>query len=189
MGLGLVSCLALLLALSVGACSATPGQSPTPTPAAAQAIRLASPEFADGAAIPIKYTCDGKDVSPALQWSGLPAGTKSLALIADDPDAPGGTFVHWVLYDLPSSASELPEGVAKVETLPNGAKQGTNGARSLGYRGPCPPQGNPHRYFFKLYALDAELGLPPGATKEDLLKAMEGHVLAEGQLMGTYQRR
>jgi Raf kinase inhibitor-like YbhB/YbcL family protein len=142
----------------------------------------------EGQPIPGKHTCDGPDVSPSLQWSEAPAGTKSFALVCDDPDAPMGTWVHWVIYGLPAAMRELPEMVATTERLPNGAKQGLNDFRRVGYGGPCPPPGGPHRYFFKLYALDTELPLQSRATKRDLLRAMSGHVLAEAQLMGTYQR-
>jgi len=152
-------------------------------------IQITSTAFADGQPIPAKYTCDSEDVSPPLQWTNVPARTKSFALIADDPDAPMGTWVHWVAYDLPANTSALPEGVAKTPTLAGGAKQGMNDFRRLGYGGPCPPPGKPHRYFFKIYALDTLLNLKPGFTKKELLQATNGHVLAEGQLMGTYQRR
>lgn len=152
-------------------------------------IQITSTAFADGHAIPAKYTCDGADVSPALTWSNAPANTKSFALITDDPDAPAGTWVHWVVYDLPAGTSSLPENVAKSQYIPDNAKQGLNDFHRLGYGGPCPPPGKAHRYFFKLYALDNMVELKPGSTKADLLKAMEGHVLAEGQLMGTYQRK
>jgi len=151
-------------------------------------IQVTSTAFADGQTIPAKYTADGSDVSPPLQWSNAPANAKSFALIADDPDAPVGTWVHWVIYDLPAGTSALPEGVAKTEYTTGNAKQGINDFKRLGYGGPSPPPGKPHRYFFKLYALDSLLSLKPGATKNALLKAMEGHVLAQGQLMGTYQR-
>jgi len=150
---------------------------------------LASAAFREGAAIPAKYTCDGVDVSPPLGWSGAPVGTRSFALIADDPDAPAGTWVHWVLYNLPADVSELPENIAKVESLDlGGARQGRNDFRRPGYGGPCPPPGPPHRYFFNLYALDAPLKLKAGAQKRDVEAAMEGHVLATAQLMGTYAR-
>jgi len=153
------------------------------------AFTLASAAFREGAVIAAKYTCDGVDVSPALTWSGAPAGTRSFALIADDPDAPAGTWVHWVLYNLPADVSELPENIAKVESLDlGGARQGRNDFRRPGYGGPCPPPGPPHRYFFKLYALDAPLKLKAGAQKRDVEAAMEGHVLATAQLMGTYGR-
>ncbi len=151
-------------------------------------IQLTSSGFTEGAAIPRKYTCDGANVSPPLTWSNLPQGTKSLALIADDPDAPAGTWVHWVLYGVSPSASGLPEGVAATDTVLDGARQGTNDFRRIGYGGPCPPRGNPHRYFFKVYALDTALTLTAGVTKEELLRTMEGHILAQGQLMGTYKR-
>ena len=152
-------------------------------------IRLTSSAFSEGAPIPEKYTCDGRDISPPLKWSAVPQGTRSFALICDDPDAPVGTWVHWVLYGLPGSVGELPEGLPPAETLPNGAKQGLNDFKRIGYGGPCPPGKSPHRYFFKLYALDTELNLPAKATKKDLLRAMEGHILAEGQLMGIYKRK
>jgi Raf kinase inhibitor-like YbhB/YbcL family protein len=152
------------------------------------AMQLTSPAFSEGSAIPAKHTCDGTNLSPALKWSGVPAGTKSLALIADDPDAPAGTWVHWVLYDLPGGTAELAEGQPKSQYLPGGAKQGLNSFKKLGYDGPCPPPGKPHRYFFKLYALDSVLDLKPGASKKDVEHAMEKHILAQGQLMGTYKR-
>jgi len=152
-------------------------------------IRVISSAFAEGQPIPAKYTCDGEDSSPPLNWSNIPQGTKSLALICDDPDAPVGTWVHWVLYDLPATVAELPERVPTTETLSNGAKQGINDFKRIGYGGPCPPRVGPHRYFFKLYALNAELQLKTKATKKELVRAMEGHILAEGQLMGTYKRK
>jgi Raf kinase inhibitor-like YbhB/YbcL family protein len=155
---------------------------------AAMNIQITSIAFAEGRPIPQKHAFENQDLSPALQWSGVPPAAKSLALICDDPDAPMGTWVHWVIYDLPPTATGLAEGVAKSPELPDGAKQGVNDYKKIGYGGPCPPPGKPHRYFFKLYALDAVTGLKPGATKKDLLKAMAGHILAEGQLMGTFQR-
>jgi Raf kinase inhibitor-like YbhB/YbcL family protein len=154
-------------------------------------VKLISSAFAAGAAIPVAHTCDGPDRSPPLAWSDAPAATKSFALIVDDPDAPAGTWVHWVLIDLPGTMRDLPQGVPTRETLADlgGARQGRNDSRRLGYGGPCPPPGKPHRYFFKLYALDAPLGLPAGATKADVLRAMPEHVLAEAELMGTYARQ
>jgi Raf kinase inhibitor-like YbhB/YbcL family protein len=145
-------------------------------------LKLTSAVFSEGQVIPEKYTCDGEDLSVPLSWSGVPLETKSLVLIADDPDAPGGTFVHWVLYDLPADQVSLKEGMEDIGT------QGENGFRKLGYNGPCPPQGPAHRYFFKIYALDTTLNLPQGATKAEVEEAMQGHILADGQLMGTYQR-
>jgi len=153
------------------------------------AFTLASAAFREGAVIAAKYTCDGVDVSPALTWSGAPAGTRSFALIADDPDAPAGTWVHWVLYNLPADVSELPENIAKVESLDlGGARQGRNDFRRPGYGGPCPPPGPAHRYLFKLYAVDTRLQLKAGAQKKDVEAAMEGHLLGTAQLMGTYAR-
>jgi Raf kinase inhibitor-like YbhB/YbcL family protein len=152
-------------------------------------LQLTSSAFVEGKEIPRQYTCQGKDVSPPLKWSGVPTGAKSLVLIADDPDAPMGTWVHWVLFDLPPATTDLSEDMPKTQHLPGGAKQGLNDFKRLGYGGPCPPPGKPHRYFFKLFALDALLDLKPGATKKDVEAAMKGHVLAEGQLMGTYQRK
>jgi hypothetical protein len=152
------------------------------------AFELKSSAFQQDQSIPRKYTCDGPDVSVPLQWTNPPAGTKSFALIADDPDAPVGTWVHWVLYDLPAETRELPEGLPTQETLPNGAKQGLNDFRRVGYGGPCPPPGPAHRYFFKLYALDSQTNLKPRATKQQLLDAMKGHILAETQLVGRYKR-
>jgi Raf kinase inhibitor-like YbhB/YbcL family protein len=151
-------------------------------------ITLTSTAFREGETIPKKYTADGENVSPPLQWGDPPAGTQSFALIADDPDAPRGTWVHWVLFDLPPGERGLEEGVPAVESLPNGAKHGKNDFGKLGYGGPSPPPGKPHRYFFKGYALDKPLALSPGATKAQVEAAMKGHVLAEGRLMGKYGR-
>jgi Raf kinase inhibitor-like YbhB/YbcL family protein len=153
-------------------------------------IALTSSAFAEGAAIPEEYTCQGKDISPPLKWSGVPSESKTLALIMDDPDAPMGTWVHWVLYDLAPSMTDLPEGFSAKEHIAAGSgKEGLNDFKRLGYGGPCPPAGKPHRYFFKLYALDTTLDLKPGAKKKDLERAMEKHILAQGQLMATYKRK
>ncbi|HEX2711862.1 MAG TPA: YbhB/YbcL family Raf kinase inhibitor-like protein [Candidatus Acidoferrales bacterium] len=152
------------------------------------AFDLKSSAFTAEESIPKKHTCDGPDLSPALAWGQPPAGTQSLSLIVDDPDAPVGTWVHWVLYDLPATARELPEGVPKQEELSSGARQGRNDFRRIGYGGPCPPPGGPHRYFFKLYALDTKTNLKPGATKTELEKAMRGHILGKSELMGRYKR-
>lgn len=150
-------------------------------------MEIKSSAFGSGEMIPAKYTCDGADFSPQLEWSGSPAGTRSFALICDDPDAPMRTWVHWVIYDIPPSATMLAEGITREKDLPGGGTQGINDFRKIGYGGPCPPGGT-HRYFFKLYALDAMLGLKPGITKDQLLTAMRGHILGEAQLMGTYKR-
>jgi hypothetical protein len=137
--------------------------------------------------IPERYTCDGKDVSPPLAWKDIPAGSKSLALICDDPDAPGKTWVHWVLFNLPADSEGLPEQVPPERNLENGARQGKNDFSRIGYGGPCPPGGT-HRYYFRLYALDEFLEARPGITKDDLLEIMDDHILAETALMGTYSR-
>lgn len=145
-------------------------------------MELTSQAFDHGAAIPRRYTCQGDDVSPPLAVSGVPPGTRSLALMMDDPDAPRGTWDHWVLYDIPADVTSVPEGGA-----PAGATAGRNSWGRTGWGGPCPPSGR-HRYFFRLYALDAEPGLGPGATKQELERAIEGHVLDRAELMGTYQK-
>ena len=177
------------LIVAVSACAGGDGGELSEQEVVTLSIQLTSPAFTEGSTIPVKHTCDGEDVSPLLSWSGVPQGAKSIALIADDPDAPHGTWVHWVLYALPPDITGLPEGVPATETTPQGGTHGTNYFKRSGYGGPCPPPGNPHRYFFKLYALDNELALRAGARKDDLLKAMDGHILAQGQLMGTYRRR
>jgi Raf kinase inhibitor-like YbhB/YbcL family protein len=151
-------------------------------------LQISSTAFSAGETIPKKFTCDGPDVSPQLKWNDPPADTQSIALIMDDPDAPVGTWVHWVLYDLPAATRELSEGVPKQEQLSSGARQGRNDFGKIGYSGPCPPAGQPHRYFFKMYALNAKLGLKAGATKADLERAIKGHVLAQAELIGRYGR-
>ncbi len=152
------------------------------------AIKVTSSAFAEGGLIPAKYTCDGSDISPPLQWDGIPQGTKSIALISDDPDAPAGTWVHWVLFNLSADCKGLEENIPSDKTLPNGARQGNTDFGRVGYGGPCPPSGT-HRYFFKIYALDTKLDLAAGAKKSDLLKAMEGHIIGQGQLIGKYKRQ
>ncbi|MDR3748381.1 MAG: YbhB/YbcL family Raf kinase inhibitor-like protein [Acidobacteriota bacterium] len=152
------------------------------------AFTVKSPAFPPGAEIPKKYGCQGADLSPALEWSGFPAKTASFALIVDDPDAPAGTWVHWVLWNLPASAHSLPEGVAKTDELPDGSRQGRNDFRKVGYNGPCPPPGKTHRYFFRLYALDGKLDLRPGASRAELDAAMKGHILGQAEYVGTFRR-
>ena len=152
------------------------------------ALTIKSSAFEAEGMIPSKYTCDGADISPPLEWTGVPDDAESLVLISDDPDAPGKTWVHWVLFNLPPEVSSLKEDMPKDKTLDNGAVQGVTDFGRNGYGGPCPPGGT-HRYFFKLYALDTTLDLGPSAKKRDVINAMEGHVLAEGQLMGKYARR
>jgi Raf kinase inhibitor-like YbhB/YbcL family protein len=151
-------------------------------------IQITSTAFTEGNPIPQKYTCDNEDVSPPLAWTGIPAQAKSLALIVDDPDAPVGVWVHWVVSDMPPGLNGLPEGVAKTPTIPGIGVQGITDFRQPGYGGPCPPKGKPHRYFFRLYALDRLLNLSAEAKRAELDQAMRGHILASGQLIGTYRR-
>jgi len=149
---------------------------------------ITSPAFESGETIPKKYTCDGIDVSPPLSWSGFPVGTKSFVLIVEDPDAPGGVFTHWIVYNISSEIASLPEDVEKVERLDNGILQGINNFGRIGYNGPCPPHGSKHRYYFRIYALDCDINLRPGATSDDILKAIEGHVIGEAELLAYYGR-
>jgi len=149
-------------------------------------IKLASVAFKDGQSIPAPYTCDGVNISPPLEWSGVPKTAKTLAIVVDDPDAPAGTWVHWVLYNLPADNIGVVENVPATESLKAGGFQGKNDFGKMGYGGPCPPSGS-HRYFFRIYALDGELPLKAGATKAELMKAMEGHIVLQGQLIGTYR--
>lgn len=151
-------------------------------------MEIESSAFKEGDTIPKKHTCEGEDVSPQLLWTAPPSETKSLVLICDDPDAPVGTWVHWVLFGLSPDSKELPEGVPDGELVLGGAKHGRNDFGNLGYGGPCPPPGPAHRYYFKLYAVDIEPPLKAGATKADVMQAIEGHILAEAQLMGRYGR-
>ncbi len=175
----LMAVFAALLTLGCGTSSAQ--QAP-------KKFELRTTTFRPGGDIPRKCTCDGGDVSPALAWSDPPPGTKSFALIVDDPDAPSGTFTHWVVYDLAPTTRQLPEKLAGNDDLRDGAHQGVNDFPMIGYGGPCPPPGKPHRYFFKLYALDTKLGLKREARKQDVEQAMQGHTLAQAELMGKYKR-
>ncbi|MGB7218783.1 MAG: YbhB/YbcL family Raf kinase inhibitor-like protein [Vicinamibacterales bacterium] len=151
-------------------------------------LQLKTPAFKPGDDIPAQLTCDGADTSPALSWSAPPERTQSFVLIMEDPDAPGRTWVHWVLYDLPPTGRELPEAVPPEGQLPSGARQGRNDFGKIGYGGPCPPPGPAHRYYFKLYALDKRLELPAGATRAQLDRSMRGHIVAQADLMGRYGR-
>jgi Raf kinase inhibitor-like YbhB/YbcL family protein len=169
----------IVVTLGINGCGSTPTEGEQP-----MMFEITSPAFAAGETIPVKYTCDGNDISPPLQWSEPPANTQSLALVVDDPDAPVGTWDQWILFNLPADARELPE----QATPPGGAQDGHNSWGRTGYGGPCPPGGT-HRYFFKLYALDIMLDLPAGATKNTLQTAMEGHILAQAELMGRYSRQ
>ncbi|MDI3484247.1 MAG: hypothetical protein PWQ74_834 [Methanobacteriaceae archaeon] len=150
-------------------------------------LKIRSTAFNDGERIPKKYTCDGEDISPPLIWEDIPEGTVTLALISDDPDAPSKTWTHWLIFNIPPELNGLPEGVEKVGELENGIIQGFNDFGRIGYGGPCPPFGV-HRYFFKLYALDSSLDLEPGTSKEELLEAMEGHIIEKTQMIGLYSR-
>jgi Raf kinase inhibitor-like YbhB/YbcL family protein len=150
-------------------------------------MQLKSANFSDGAGIPSRYTCDGAGVSPGLEWSGAPAGTRSFALIVHDPDAPVD-FTHWLAYDIPAEVHQLAEGASTDGAMPSGAVEGVNGFRRMGYGGPCPPPGKPHRYVFLLYALDTNLGLAAGARREQVESAMRSHIVASGKLIGTYAR-
>jgi hypothetical protein len=189
----------VLLIIAFAGCAkrppATSASAPKPaaTPAAKEAAMgwsLRSRAFAENAAIPAKHTCDGADLSPELTWTAPPKGTVEMALICTDPDAPGGHFVHWVIYQIPPDRVSLPEGVPTSDALPNlgGAKQGRNGFGRTGYGGPCPPRGRDHHYHFTLYALDAATKLRAGATEAQVMSAMEGHILSRAELLGTYSR-
>jgi len=149
---------------------------------------ISSSSFQNGSDIPKKFTCDGADVSPELSWTQPPAGTQSFALIADDPDAPSGTWTHWILFNLPATTSTLAEGVNKIDELPGGERQGRNDFHKIGYNGPCPPPGKPHRYFFKLYSLSSKLNLKPGASKQEVEQAIQGLTLGTAELVGKYRR-
>ena len=182
------------LALTLSACGtqatyggATQPSSSSVTQEAPMSLSISSVAFASGQSIPAKYSCVGREVSPPLTWSGAPANAKSFALIVDDPDAPMGTWVHWVMYNISAATNSLPEAMPAGGQLSDGSLQGKNSSGNLGYNGPCPPSGT-HRYFFKLYALDTLLNLSSGSSKDQLLKAMDSHILAQGELMGTFSK-
>lgn len=190
----LIKSILTLIFISSSACGqaiskteTTEGELLTDEGALGLTIELTSPAFSNEGAIPIKYSCDGEDISPALTWNDPPAGTQSLALIMDDPDAPRGTWVHWVLFNIPAESRSLGEVIINDAQLADGSRHGENSWGRLGYGGPCPPSGT-HRYFFKLIALDTTLDLEAGADNEQLIQAAEGHVLAQGVLMGTFSR-
>ncbi len=179
-----------LFSLALTGCakrSPTVAQSPAPKTPDKLEITLTSAAFKADAPIPPQYTCDGVNISPPLEWSGVPKTARTLAIIGDDPDAPGGTWVHWVLYNLPAENIGLVENLPTTEKLAAGGFQGTNDFGKIGYGGPCPPSGT-HHYYFKIYALESYLPLKAGVTKAELLKAMEGHIVLQGQLIGTYRR-
>jgi hypothetical protein len=178
----------VLIFMLMTACSSST-QTPEPTTEANMSFQLTSEAFASGQSIPAKYSCIGKNISPALSWNDPPTGTQSFALIVDDPDAPGGTWTHWVLFNIPAEMRELQEDLPiKGKNIePNAIFVGVNSWGDIGYGGPCPPSGT-HRYFFRLYALDTTISLLPGATKDQLLKEMKGHTLAQTELMGTFSK-
>lgn len=179
----------LMMSAAVAGCTKqTPPEETAPPNSGKVAFAITSPAFADGANIPVKYTCNGQNISPALDWGQGPAGTASFALILEDPDAPVKNFTHWVIFNLPPDTSGLPEAVTADTVLAGGAMQGKNGVGRIGYMGSCPPKGPAHRYRFTLYALDKSLDLSAGATKDQVLQAMEGHIVAQSQLIGLYQR-
>jgi Raf kinase inhibitor-like YbhB/YbcL family protein len=180
----------IVLGLALAGCAAAmaPVAPPTTDVSGGDAMQLTSSAFANGNSIPTRYTCDGENVSPPLAWTGVPPAAKALVLIVDDPDAPGGAWVHWVVINLPADATPLPEAVPAGKPLDHGAVQGTTSFRQKGYGGPCPPGGT-HRYYFRLYALDAPLALTGTTTAKDVQGAMKGHVLAQAELMGRYARR
>ncbi len=149
---------------------------------------ITSTAFSNGGEIPRRFTCSGEDLSPALTWNDTPPNTQSLVLIADDPDAPAGTWTHWIVWNIPGHATLLPEAVPPNQVLDNGARQGRNDFNRIGYGGPCPPPGRPHRYFFRLYALDARLGLQPGSARSELEPAMKSHIIAQAEWMGMFKR-
>lgn len=151
-------------------------------------MKITSDAFGEGQHIPVKYTCKGENVSPELSWDDVPDSAKTLALIVDDPDAPGMTWVHWVIYNIPATRHELPENISKTTTLSDGTLQGKNSFSNIGYGGPCPPSGPAHHYHFKIYALDTRLDAKSGLTKAELLATMRGHIMAQGELIGLFKR-
>jgi len=173
--------------LSLGLAACTPALTPATPTEVAMSFTLTSTAFSQGGPIPVKFSCDGEDLSPSLAWTDPPAGTQSFALIMDDPDAPGSTWVHWVLYNIPAARRSLPEAVPSDARLADGSLHGKNSWGRSGYGGPCPPSGT-HRYFFRLYALDAVLDLPAGASSGELTRLMQGHILGQADWMGTYKR-
>ncbi len=172
----------LLLTFLLG-CTSQPKESQTLTPQVMGSLTLTSSAFGHNASIPNKYTCEGQDLSPPLDISGVPQNTQSLALIVDDPDAPVGTWDHWIVWNINPETARIEEG-----QMPQGALEGMNDFKKNPYGGPCPPPGKPHRYFFKLYALDTTLNLPTGSTKEEIEKTIEGHILDKAELVGIYER-
>jgi Raf kinase inhibitor-like YbhB/YbcL family protein len=192
MNRGLLIVIVFILTLPVASWFAIPHRSPSENAPRSggnnMSLTISSSSFSNGGEIAKKFTCDGADVSPQLSWNEPPAGTKSFALLADDPDAPVGNWNHWVLWNLPPETRSLAEGLSKAAHLPDGSQQGMNDFRKTGYNGPCPPPGKPHRYYFKLFALDGKLTLKDSTTRKDLEAAMKGHILAQAEWMGRYGR-
>jgi Raf kinase inhibitor-like YbhB/YbcL family protein len=178
----------LLLLGSIDGSTVAAQANPSAGGPSSMTLVLKSSAFEPGAEIPKKHTCDAADVSPALEWSGLPPRTVSFALVTDDPDAPNGTWVHWVMWNLPTSAHDLREGVPRRDPLDEGTRQGRNSFGKIGYNGPCPPRGKPHRYFFRLYALDEKLDLAPGSSNVVLQQAIKDHIIVEADYKGIYKR-
>ena len=177
-----------MLLIPTASCTRSAAESAHAKDSQASEFKIESMAFKEGAEIPKKFTCEGEDISPALHWSHPPRGTQSFALIAEDPDAPSGTWIHWVVYDLPARLRRLPDNVPKRGEIPGGGAQGRNDFGRIGYGGPCPPVGNAHHYFFKLYALDKMLHLQPGEGKNEVLDAAKSHVLGTAQCMGLFRR-
>jgi Raf kinase inhibitor-like YbhB/YbcL family protein len=173
----------MLILLALFVADYVRGQQPSPSK-----IELKTSSFTPGGFIPKRFTCEAADISPALSWTDPPAGTQSFAIIEDDPDAPSGTFVHWLVYDLPAAYRRLPEGLSGDDQMAGGGRQGTNDFSRTGYNGPCPPRGQAHRYFIRFYALDVKINLRPAATRSELDAAMQGHILAQAELMGRFKR-
>ena len=182
-----LTCLLIVLALPGCASRSQLVTTPSQANTVPAELKLTSVAFTEGQPIPRVYTCDGVNISPPLEWSGVPKTAKTLAIVCDDPDAPGGMWVHWVIYNLPADNIGLVENLPATENLKAGGFQGKNDFGKTEYGGPCPPSGT-HHYFFRVYALDSELPLKGGATKADLMKVMEGHIVLQGQLIGTYRR-
>lgn len=188
-GLGLCWVLvSSILLIPVVSCGHSASHSEQGSDPSASGFQIKSAAFQEGAIIPRQFTCEGEDISPPLTWTEPPSGTHSFALIVEDPDAPGGVWTHWVVYNLPAGARSMSGNVPKQDQLPSGALQGLNSFGHFGYGGPCPPPGKAHHYFFRLYALDAMLSLSPGAAKRDVLEAAKGHILGEAKLMGRFKR-
>lgn len=178
----------LIFLLPIASCGKSVSRTRQAEDSSHSAFRLESSAFREGETIPRQFTCEGEDISPALRWTAPPAGTRSFVLIAEDPDAPGGVWTHWIVFNLPAHVHQIPENVAKQAQVPGGGLQGLNSFGHIGYGGPCPPPGRPHHYFFRLYALDTVLSLKAGTSRQEVLDAVKGHILAKTHLMGLFGR-